>query len=250
MTLRTSQAIKRHFQSVLQAEQASRRAPEHPRPKHRRTPSISGNSQASDLKGSGENENENESENHDADNEDEGTFEDNDTEPRDIRSIPHPIYSQGRTVYEDEFYKVYVKAVSHRQRTRYSLSDHLFDLKVIPKENHESPFLIDLEEVLEKGLVHVLERLQDVYSSARNQNQIYVTVVEENILHGLNSGNYSLHTPARKIARWVLGMLYNYLKSKQTLQLNKSFKIQIKVLSHRHTTDLEKKRTFNRHVYH
>ncbi len=46
-------------------------------------------------------------------------------------------------------------------------------------------------------------------------------------------------------------MLYNYLKSKQTLKLNNSFKIQIKVLSRRHTNDLvQQNRRFRQHIYH
>ncbi len=245
MTLRTSEAIKRHFRSVLKSEHT-------PEPPHRRrrtsnSENISLSVQHSDLEGFGNtgSENEDEANGHEAD------LEDNDIEARlENEAVPHPIYTQGRIVYEDEFYKVYVKAVAHRQRTRYSLSDHLFDLKVIPKGSDNLPLLIDLEAILEKTLVHVLERLQKAYSSPTNQNQIYVTVLEQNILHGLNSGNYSLNTPPQKIARWILGMLYNYLKSNQTLQLNETFKIQIKVLSHRHTTDLQKTRSFNRHVYH
>ena len=238
MTLRTSSAIKRHFQHVLEShdeESARKRQRDVDFEGGGESASISDSEQLPDL----------------TEDSNDASLENNDSmETAEDEGIPHPIYSQGRTVYEDEFYKVYVKAVAHTRRTRYSLSDHLFDLKIIPKESNVSPFLIDLEEIIEKGLIVVLERLQNVYYSSINQNQIYVTVVEENILHGLNSGNYSLNTPAKKIARWILGMLYNYLKSKQTLKLNKSFKMQIKVLSRRHMSDLQKKASFRRHVYH
>ncbi len=166
-------------------------------------------------------------------------------------AIPHPIYSRGRDVYEDEYYKVHVIAVSFRKRTRYSLTDHLFDVRIEPKDTSFQPLILDLEEALEKGLIIILDHLKRAYDSRVNQNQIYITIVEKNILRGLNSGNYSLHTPSAKIARWVLAMLYNYLKSKQTLELNDSFKIQIKVLSRRHTNDLvERNSRFRQHIYH
>ncbi len=162
----------------------------------------------------------------------------------------HPIYTKGTQVFENDLYKVFVKGVAHKRRTRYSLSDHLFTMWVEPKSTN-IPLIFDLEFALEKALTYVLDRLKTVYDSRHNQNQIYITVAEKNILHGLNSGNYSLHTPSSKIVRWVLSMLYNYLKSEQTLRLNDSFKIQIKVLSHRHVKDLEQRRTnFRRHIYH
>ncbi len=65
-------------------------------------------------------------------------------------------------------------------------------------------------------------------------HQVYVTLIEKNLLKGLNSGNYNINTPSYIIANRILSMLYNYLKSYQTLRLNPSFKIQIKVLSVSH----------------
>ncbi len=175
--------------------------------------------------------------------------EDNNTEVNN-ESNSHPIYLQGTKVFENDLYSVFVKGVQHKRRTRYSLSDHLFIMWIEPKKSG-TPLIFDLESALETALTHVLDRLKRVYDSVQNQNQIYITVTEKNILHGLNSGNYSLHTPSAKIVRWVLSMLYNYLKSEQTLRLNDSFKIQIKVLSHRHVQDLEKRRAdFKKHIYH
>ncbi len=168
-------------------------------------------------------------------------------------SLPHPIYSQGSVAYEDNLYKVFVKAVRHKKPTRYSLSDHLFNIWVESKlaRSRQPPLLFDLEYVLEKALVEILDRLKAVYHAQENQNQIYITVLEHNMLNGLNTGNYSLNTPAIKIVRWVLSMLYHFLKSNQTIRLNDSFKIQIKVLSLRHTQALEKKRRgFVKHLYH
>ncbi len=193
----------------------------------------------------------------DYDDDGDGEFadiEDNSNEEADTsEALPHPIYSRGRMVYEDDLYQVFVKAVRHKKPTQYSLSDHLFTVWVKSKTlvNNEEPLLFDLELALEKALIEILDRLKAVYDSQQNQNQIYITVLEKSMLNGLNSGNYSLHTPSKTIVRWVLSMLYHFLKSNQTIRLNESFKIQIKVLSLRHTQALEKnKRGFTRHLYH
>ncbi len=185
------------------------------------------------------------SEDQDADIQDNNSNE----EENENHAVPHPIYSRGKAVYEDHFCKVFVKAVQHNRRTQYSLSDHLFNVWIEPKGSN--PYIVDLEGALEKALIQILDSLKAVYNATQNQNQIYITIIEKNILHGLNSGNYSLQTPSQKIVRWVLSMLYNYLKSDQTLKLNDTFKIQIKVLSLRHVQDLEKfRRKFKRHIYH
>ncbi len=198
------------------------------------------------LSGDGDSSGSTNSQDQDAESEN----EDESVDVRNDEAIPHPRYSRGRVVYEDDVCRVFVKAVAHRKRTRYSLSDHLFNLWVETKRNI-TPLIFDLEFALEKALVHVLDRLRSEYNASQNQNQVYITVLEKNILHGLNSGNYSLNTPSQKIARWVLSMLYNYLKSDQTLRLNDSFKIQIKVLSFRHVRDLEQRRAnFRRHIFH
>ena len=210
-----------------------------------RSPSLS--SPAVDLQGYGS-QPENDSDGYAGDLEENN--ENNGDEQTD-QAVPHPIYSRGRQVYEDEMYKIFIKAVAHRRQTRFSLSDHLFTLWIETKPVQEEPFLLDLEEALQKALVHVLDRLKDVYNASQNQNQVYITVIEKHILNGINSGNYSLNTPSIKIARWVLSMLYHYLKSNQTIRLNDSFKIQIKVLSLHHTRQLEsRKREFTKHVYH
>ncbi len=247
MDFRSSTDISNHLKNVLEVRPSSRRRKaeqdsEEParRTKSRRQDTEAAADQVQSLPSD-----------HDSGDADQ---EDNiDDEPEENEAVPHPIYSQGRMVYEDDLFKIYVKAVSHKRVTRYSLSDHLFNVWVEPKQTKtlDPPLLFDLEEALEKALIHILDRLKDVYNSPLNQNQIYITVVEENILNGLNSGNYSLNTPSDKIVRWVLSMLYNYLKSDQTLKLSDSFKIQIKVLSVQHTNDLvNHHRRFRRHVYH
>ncbi len=232
MALRTTNDIQAHMKKVLDLGD-------------NRSPSPICDS-FSDISGGGEN----------AENSvDVDTSENSDAETNDYDNvdgaIDHPIYNRGKDIYDDSIFKVHVVAVAARKRTRYSLSDHLFDVQIIPKDSTSPPRVLDLEDAIEKALVIILDNLKKVYDSKRNQNQVYITIVEKGILRGLNSGNYSLHTPSNKISRWVMALLYNYLKSKQTLLLNSSFKIQIKVLSRRHTNDLvQNKKKFRQHIYH
>ncbi len=162
----------------------------------------------------------------------------------------HDPYNEGTIVLENSNFRFKAKSMGHTRQTRYRLSDHLYTIWVEEKKrNLEPPLLLDLEEGLEAALIHVLDDLKRVYEE--RQYQIYVTIIDRSIRSGLNSGNYSLQTPSEKIARWMMAMLYNYLKSNQTLRLNYSFKIQIKVLSIRHTQNLQQNRpNFTRHVYH
>ncbi len=159
-------------------------------------------------------------------------------------------FHEGTIVYEEPEFRLKVKSVQHIRRTRYMLSDHLYSMWIEQKEKGDPPLLLDLETAIEQGLIRVLDELKSVYPS-HHQYQIYVTIIAQQILSGLNSGNYSLNTPSEKIARWMLSMLYHYLKSKQTLRLDKTFKIQIKVLSVGHTNNLmQNNAKFRRHVYH
>ncbi len=162
----------------------------------------------------------------------------------------HDPFKQGTIILEEPNFRVKVKSVDHIRRTRYMLMDHLYSMWIEQKRRGQPPLLLDLERGIEAGLIRVLEELKSIYSF-HQQYQIYVTIISKDIKSGLNSGNYSLQTPSDKIARWMLAMLYNYLKSKQTLRLNKSFKIQIKVLSVHHTENLERNNPrFRRHIYH
>ncbi len=159
-------------------------------------------------------------------------------------------FERGTTVVEEPDFRVKVKSVHHIRRNQYELIDHLYSIWIEQKSRRTAPpLLLDLEEALESALIHVLDELKSVYSN--RHYQIYVTVIDRSIKSGLNSGNYSIQTPSPKIARWMMAMLYNYLKSNQTMRLNRSFKVQIKVLSVHHTRNLQQnRRNFRPHVYH
>lgn len=70
------------------------------------------------------------------------------------------------------------------------------------------------------------------------QSQLYITLSSRTITNGLNSGNYSFRTDRRQIVEHILDMLENYLTSFQNLEVDDSFKINVKVLSINHTREM------------
>ncbi len=164
--------------------------------------------------------------------------------------IEHPFPRNGKVLFQSQYLRSIVKEVAHKRYSRFNVADHLYSLNFEVNDNRRRPRLVDIEEVLHLSLISVLEKLKKSYPPDEDF-QIYLTVIAPGIKSGLNTGNYSLRTPSAKIVRWMLSMLYNYLKSNQTLKLDKKFHVKIKVLSVEHTKSLQKHRqSFKKHVYH
>ncbi len=148
----------------------------------------------------------------------------------------HP---QGTTVYSDRSIVVKAQSVAHKRFTRFALNDHLFNLSIKNVSKKREPLVLNLSKAIKEAIKNVLELLKLSYAQNLH-HQVYITIIEQKILNGLNSGNYDLNTPSNIISNRVLSMLYNYLKSFQTLRLNPSFKIQVKVLSVPHMAYMQK----------
>ncbi len=157
----------------------------------------------------------------------------------------------GTDIFEDSFAMFDVKRAVFKRNLRFGIDDHLYNLNITGRRR-QTPFVSNIAKGLKTALIRLLNGLKDLYDK-NNYHQVFVTVIEKNITRGLNSGNYDLATPASIIANRVLSMLYNYLKSYQTLRLNPSFKVQIKVLSMRNMKHLRrskrKRNKFQMHYY-
>ncbi len=168
-------------------------------------------------------------------------------------SRSHNPYEQGTKVFEDEDFVFFIKSADHKKSSKYNLSDHLYKITIHQKRGDDPALLLDVEEPLRAALIKILDDLKKVYRKD-NHHQVYLTILDKSILNGLNSGNYALNAPSSKIANWVCAILYNYLKSKQTLTLNESFNVKIKVLGVKHILDLmnnkKRKKPFQPHIYH
>ena len=155
---------------------------------------------------------------------------------------------KGMVAFSDKNVGITVKSVSNQRNTRFRADDHLYQINIVP-HRRTAPLLLSLEKALHEALTTILMQLKTLYVENLH-HQIYLTIIEQNILHGLNTGNYDINAPANIITNRAMTILHSYLKSKQTLRLNNSFKIQIKVLSHRHTQHLvTHKQKFKKHVY-
>ncbi len=159
-----------------------------------------------------------------------------------------PPFQQGTNIYSDTNVAINVQAIEHQRHTRFRAEDHLFEVKIKPTRRN-APILLSLEIALKEALMAILIRLQQYYPSTMH-HQVYITIIERKIKHGLNTGNYDLAAPPIHVVNRALTVLHSYLKSNQTMKLNDSFKIQIKVLSHRHTHYLEsKKPNFQKKIF-
>ncbi len=178
--------------------------------------------------------------------------EDDDTFQQDEENEPQrahaPFPKNGKVVYENSSLKISAQEVKHKKYSRFNIGDHLYSLTFHTKDSNQ-PLIMEIEKSLELALIAVLHQLKNSYAKGEDF-QVYITVLGKGIKSGLNSGNYSLRTPPEKIVRWVLSMLYNFLKSKQTMKLNGSFHVKIKVLSVEHTRDLiQRRKSFRKHVF-
>ncbi len=157
------------------------------------------------------------------------------------------IFESGMVAYSDKNVEIRVKSVANQQNTRFRTDDHLYQIN-IEARRRSAPLLLSLETAIREALTFILLRLKKMYAQNLH-HQIYLTIIEQNILHGLNTGNFDINSAPNIITNRALTILHSYLKSKQTLRLNNSFKIQIKVLSHKHTQHLSSKPKFKKHVY-
>ena len=141
--------------------------------------------------------------------------------------------------FQDEF----------RQNHRWRISDHLYTMEFEPNNENHIYLLRDLFRLIDEALTRVITELQIMYPNTYH-HQIYVTVLQRNILNGLNSGNYSMATPVRQIVNHILNLLENYLQSNERVQLDESFKIQFRVFSVEHTLHrIQNDPQFMPHIY-
>ena len=135
-------------------------------------------------------------------------------------------------IFRNQSFVANLRQVGHRRNTRFSLSDHLYDLRIVPRD-HRQVLLTDLFPLLHQSISTALDRLREIYDNDFRR-QVYVTVIDRSCERGLNSGNYNLNTGSDIISNHVLNMIEAYLQSNLSLRLNDSFHIKFKILSVEH----------------
>ena len=141
--------------------------------------------------------------------------------------------SSNDVVFENSSFIVRLNRISHSRHSRFNISDHLYDLKFEIKKKGKDYALVTLFHLIHEA---VLRALQDIMSKyERNfKHQIYTTVVQKDLLNGLNTGGYSMATPPKKIVDHMLNMIESFLTSNEAMTLDNSFKVIFKVLSVAH----------------
>lgn len=135
-------------------------------------------------------------------------------------------------VYESEDFQLFVKKESHKKQKLFRLQDHLFTLRIKPKEGVEMPFLSNILDFLHAGFIHILDEIKKFYNPEEH-NIAYLTLFQQPMSSGLNTGAFDLQDAqaAGEITDRILSMLAQYLLSNQSLTLNDSFQVFVKILS-------------------
>lgn len=135
-------------------------------------------------------------------------------------------------VYETPDFELYVKKESHKKQKIFKLQDHLFTMRIKAKDGVEMPLISNILDFLHAGFIHILDEIKTFYNST-DHNLAYLTLFQQPMSSGLNTGAFDLQDSdaAGEITDRVLSMLSQYLLSNQSLTLNDSFQVYVKILS-------------------
>ncbi len=123
---------------------------------------------------------------------------------------------------------------SHQRQRRFQIEDHLFYIKLrLKDERTESPLLVDILEALQEGFDYILKNLRQFYN-ASDHNMAYMTFFQEPMINGINTGGFDINENSVEMIQRLLQMLNQFLISNQSLKVNETFKVYVKVLSVNH----------------
>ena len=109
----------------------------------------------------------------------------------------------------------------------------------IKNENNPKGLQHNTEAVL--GVAKkMLEDLKGGYKDTGTpmKNLALITILGDGIHRGLNTGAYDLSDPDQSILDTLYSMLVNFLKSRQDININSNFSVNVKVLSLEHLRSL------------
>ena len=92
-----------------------------------------------------------------------------------------------------------------------------------------------IRDRLREALDHILTDIQSSYDDSKYR-QIYLTLTDrQNLTHsGLNTANFSLHTPKMQIIQQCVKRFFIFLQSHRDMTLTNSFNIDVKILGLEH----------------
>jgi hypothetical protein len=118
----------------------------------------------------------------------------------------------------------------HHRQKRFRVEDHMFYIKLRLKEGKAAPLLIEILDALQTGFHYILNNLRAFYNPT-DHNIAYMTFFQEPMINGLNTGAFDIHEGAIEMVKRLLQILNQFLISNQSLKVNDTFKVYVKVLS-------------------
>ena len=147
--------------------------------------------------------------------------------------------------YENENFELIIERANHLRQKKFNLEDHLFHMKIRLKNSTSAPLLRDILEFLDKGFDYILTNIRRFYNP-QDHNVAFLTLYQAPMINGLNTGGFDLQESSNQLIERILTMLEQFLVSNQTLKLDETFKVYLKVLSIEHMSShkrLHPKRT-------
>ena len=154
------------------------------------------------------------------------------------------LYKEPTVVYEDSNVKAVIQKTHLKRQKVFSLSDHLYVAKILPKHNmpdKKNPFVLNLLSVFKQIITVIVIALRDYYDSnlteEERQNpenyhqQIYATLIGSSLSRGINSGNFSLRSDTDLICYSICNSVLNFLQSYEEVRLDNSWQLYFRVLS-------------------
>ena len=133
-------------------------------------------------------------------------------------------------IFEDDNLQLIIEKGNHIKQKKFRLEDHIFYMKIKLKNNSDAPLLRDILSFLETGFDYIISQIRTFYKS-EDHNIAYLTLYQKPMINGLNTGGFDIQDSGTDIVDRVLKMLEQFLISNQTLKVDETFKVYLKVLS-------------------
>lgn len=134
-------------------------------------------------------------------------------------------------VYENSELKLYVQRGVHKRQKIFKILDQMFYFRIEPKHSN-MPKLSSILNFLHAGFLYILREIRKHFEPS-DSNIAYLTLYQKPMINGLNTGSFDLQNEdaATEMTDRILTMLSQYLLSNQSLTLNESFQVYLKILS-------------------
>ena len=103
-----------------------------------------------------------------------------------------PPFSNAEVIYEDYKVKIVAERKHFVRQQKFKFDDLLINVKVQAKrwrKKSKPAVILTILESLFRALVKIIDVLRERYGD-NNHRQLYATVIDKNIDHGINTGKY------------------------------------------------------------